>query len=83
MSRMRSILSATALAALLAVPAHAAPEPRLGPESLWQWVVGIWQDISLTIDPDGIRGTIDPNGSSANTDGSGEGDIRWTIDPNG
>jgi hypothetical protein len=109
MSRMsRTILSAVALTALLAAPVHAAPGSRPLTETLWQWVVGMWQDTRLTIDPngiswtidpngltsvredtrltidpDGIRGTIDPDGSSAGTDGSGDGDIHLTIDPNG
>ena len=88
MSRMsRTILSAAVLTALLAPPVHAAPGSRPVTETLWQWVVGVWQDISWTIDPNGIRMTIDPNGltnvredTRLTNDPDG---IHGTIDPNG
>lgn len=84
---LRTGLTACVLTGLLAAPAHAAGGGRTAADGIWQWLLGMWVDIRMTIDPNGfvadaqsdIRGTIDPNGA---TTGS-QNDIHGTIDPNG
>jgi hypothetical protein len=88
---LRTGLAACALAGLLATPVHAAGfGDRSMADGIWQWFLGMWQDIRWTIDPNGsttgsqndTRLTIDPNGDEPNAS-EREGDISMGIDPDG
>ncbi len=88
---LRTVLAACMLAGLLAGPARAADfGPLSVTEGLWRWLIGMWQTISWTIDPDGSNAAMDismgtdPNGDGLASSGNEEEkEIGMEIDPNG
>ena len=93
------ILAAALLAALLNVPAHAAPapgRPALQAASWWDWLERLPQKVLREwlgktgggIDPDGIRGKqgagVDPDGSTSPAPAVPPGnEAGFGVDPDG